>query len=862
MEKRVRGATVIAALLLLPALPVRGAEIDEEMDEAFLHFRYQGVVEAYISGLYDGERIYLPLVELFEYLQLDYTFHPTEGIIEGFFVEEMRRYRIDLAAGSARIGNRTLSFSEDDFVATELDVFFLPEFFEQLFNLRFTVTMRRLTLGLATEEALPVVLERERARRRARGGAPETFETHAPLLFERDRRFLAGGFFDYSWTSRYDGDEIAHSYFIFGGGELLGGDLQGGIRGGTSGRGIDFNADDLRWRYVFEENPFLTQFLAGGLFSTGLLGQSYRGIRLTNQPVEPRRLLDTYRLQGTTEPGWDVELYLNNRLVESVEAGATGEYSFDMPLRYGTQQTTLRFFGPTGEFQEVDRRFNVPFLFLPPGEVNYSVDAGQTLADERDLLQASAAVGATERLTAGVGVDYTETLAGEEVRQPVPYHTLSYRAGDAHIASFENAPDALQRLSLHALYPNQAAWEAQLTRFRGHPFYGPANARGEGRGSFLIPFLLGEHPLSFRFRGRAVDFRDRETEIFYNPELDLRYRRGLYSFGVEEYRGARAETRLVGGFRYSFAEPALLRHAILRASYRYDPRRDESDELLLDISRSITRNGRLRTGWRHHFPTRSDQAEVSFTYDFPAARSTTTYRQLSGAGSVSQNLRGSIGYDAEHNRVIPYQRPLVGTGGVAFRPFVDYAGTGTFDEGDEVIEDRIVRFREPVATRLDPQGVYRAYSLTPYRRYSVEIDKDRIRNPFWVPRAESFSFVTDPNRFKVIDLPFYVSGVIEGTVLRENEGATAPVSGMRLVVRQLDGDYEERVPIFFDGSYYQMGLPPGDYEIQVDPVQLERIGAVSKPGTRRFEIRITRDGDYVDGLDFLLRDPEPDVDQP
>jgi hypothetical protein len=56
-----------------------------------------------------------------------------------------------------------------------------------------------------------------------------------------------------------------------------------------------------------------------------------------------------YPISDYTEPGWTVELYVNNVIVDYQTADASGFYSFDVPLVYGTSEVMLKFYGPYGE---------------------------------------------------------------------------------------------------------------------------------------------------------------------------------------------------------------------------------------------------------------------------------------------------------------------------------------------------------------------------------------------------------------------------------------------------------------------------------------------------------------------------------
>jgi GDP-D-mannose dehydratase len=50
-----------------------------------------------------------------------------------------------------------------------------------------------------------------------------------------------------------------------------------------------------------------------------------------------------------------------------------------------------------------------------------------------------------------------------------------------------------------------------------------------------------------------------------------------------------------------------------------------------------------------------------------------------------------------------------------------------------------------------------------------------------------------------------------------------------------------------------MGVPPGKYIAYVDSTQLNVLGASCDPPIRSFDVRITAEGDYVEGMKFLLK---------
>ena len=122
-----------------------------------------------------------------------------------------------------------------------------------------------------------------------------------------------------------------------------------------------------------------------------------------------------------------------------------------------------------------------------------------------------------------------------------------------------------------------------------------------------------------------------------------------------------------------------------------------------------------------------------------------------------------------------------------------------------------------------------------------------------VPTYKDFTVVTDPNQYKLVDVPFYTSGIIEGAVEKRVPGQDVrPVAGLRIHIRSVDGTFQKTMRTYADGSYYSMEIPPGEYEAWVDDRQLEFLGMNSIPAIRNFHVQSTSEGDYIEALDFTL----------
>jgi hypothetical protein len=93
--------------------------------------------------------------------------------------------------------------------------------------------------------------------------------------------------------------------------------------------------------------------------------------------------------------------------------------------------------------------------------------------------------------------------------------------------------------------------------------------------------------------------------------------------------------------------------------------------------------------------------------------------------------------------------------------------------------------------------------------------------------------------------------VIEGRVVRETPSGTVPVAGLELRLRRQGTEEQRSLTSFSDGAFYLMGVKPGEYELTVDPGDLERLGLAADP--LAFSLAADADGAAVDGLELRLR---------
>jgi len=849
---------------------------NEEETEVYLSFSYRSAINSVVVAYYKNDTFYIPYAELFKLLEIDNNVSVDNGdiILSGKFLQAETPYAINLSKYRASFGNKNSTLTNDDFLIKELDYYLKISIFENLFGLNFEVDFNNLALVLETDRQIPIVQKLLRQYKRQQISRNDRIsDLNYAVEYERDRKILGAGFLDYNLSAvNNDGSNL----FLFNssiGLEALGGDVQGSINGVYSSQLTSATTNNLRWRYAITDNLLISSVIAGQTSSSGILGNPYTGVKITNQPIEPRRLYDEFVIQGNTLPRSEVELYINNTLADFQEIDETGNYRFLTPLTYGTSAYDLKIFGPTGQVIERSKRIQVPFSFLPPGEVNYNIDFGELenpLVGTQDrglTAQGSAMYGVSNWLTARAGVEYFEALQSD-----IPTFTggFSARILNKYLVTTEIVNNAFIRTRGSVIFANASSLSLSYTDyFKQNRIYNSGNFNQELQASLFYPFSLGSVPLNIRLFGSRVERSPRPLSR-YRVDVSSRIQRFNLRAGFSNSNTEQDFFKLTDNATINFSTtynfprlpsaPTLFHGMFARGEISFLPTSKELEDAQIFISRNVFTKGSIQLNFTRNFRFGFNSISASIVIDFDKARVNSRFRNIRSSNTLTNTIRGSVGYDSNNKNFLLTSRNQVGRSASAVRLFVDYDGDEKFSEGDELIRDNAIRLDRTGTTRYK-DGITYITQMQPYFKYNMEINKGAIKNPLLVPRQEKFGVISDPNFFKPIDIPFYSSGIIEGIVNRRyNSDTQDGIGGIRLFLTNIEKNTVQELRSFSDGSFYSYEIPPGNYELSIDPSQLEILESKSLPSKIDIEIEALADGDFVEGLSFLIapKDFDPD----
>jgi hypothetical protein len=845
--------------------------------EALLTFSHPSIGQYYVNAAFFGDVGFLPLGEFLSLAEIPYEQTENKLGLQGGYPSPKEIWKIDPVAGVIWINGVSEPLPADNFYLGELDLFLHPDYFKRIFGIEFTVNLYALSLSLKSERPLPIEEKKKREALRSRLMAKGGPQEDVPMALPRDRAILDLGMVDYALNLDQSESGSLASFQLRGGGEFLGGDIQASYTGSADKEGLEGQFSGLRWRYVLSgglkpnKNVLLSSITLGQITTTSTTnGVSLTGFSLSNNPIIPRQELDVFVVDGYTERDSEVELLIGGQLVDFMRADEVGYYRFNAPVTYGTVRLTLRIYTPQGEVIVQDRQLQIPFSFLPKGFVAYNIQGGRLQAAPdsiaSDLIgHADVAIGLTNAMTVRAGLDYGDYFG---ISKRNTSFGLSTRVFQQYLFNIDYLPEQFYRANASVFYANNINISTQFSEYLTLPNEENAGSQPirDANLNVFIPFKLFGRFSGIRFGGEKqwlLDGYKGNIQSDFNVQFGklaarFNYRAQLLGEGNGDNLSSEFTPGiLTGAFTYSLPRspslPVFVKGMFIRSQVRYNTASSQFTNVNLQLSQTLFKLGRLNVAYDRDLVNGSGQFQIGFLYDFRFFRSSTQFSARKGGYSARQSFSGSVGIDPIAGALLPSNRDQVSRSGVSVRMFIDQNENGKFDKGEEIVPAKAVRLDKSGNMLLGSDGVLRITQLQSYWTYALEVDTQALPDPTLAPKEKKFGFVAEPNRFKVIDIPLYRTGIIEGNVLLDLPAGEQGVGGLRLLLkRKGTEELVETIRTFADGSYYAFGLLPGVYQLEIDPKQLEFLNAKTENPILEFEVKALVDGDYLEGLNFKL----------
>ena len=823
---------------------------DPEYEEISVYLRVQGIGGSDIDAIYNynTNQLYLPIDELFQFLRIKYTVSSHQDSIVGFVVDENIPYLVDYRNQKVQFGGTTSHLPDGSLLKTETGLFLDHTLFGKYFSLYCTFNFRGLSVELKTDLELPAIREIRLSQMR-RNIEQLRGETHVDTTLRRDYHLLRFGMMDWSVTSTQSTLQREDTRLsIAAGAEVFGGEANLILNYSTRD-GLDSRSQQYFWRWANNDTKFTRQVRLGKI-NPGSIASIFDpviGFSATNSPTSFRRSFGEYTITDYTEPGWSVELYINNVIVDFQKADASGLYSFDVPLVYGTSEVMLKFYGPYGEERIRSQYINIPFNFLPKGELEYTVTGGVVLDSDHSLFgKVEANYGLNRFISFGGGYEYLSSIvAGNQI----PFVTASFSPLRNLLIRGEYAHSVRSRALVSYRLPSNLMFELDYTYYVPDQKAIRFNYLEERRATLSAPlklfFLKGFTRLSVKqnvYEILTYNTADLTLSTYMGP---VNANLSAFANWIDDkspfvYGNMALGIRMGKGF-------------VFRPQSQVDITNSSIISVKGELEKRITRTGYFSLSGEENFRSGYRSIDFSIRWDLPFAQTNFSGRFAGKDISSTQGMRGSLAFGSGNNYVHKDNRTTIGRGGVTITPFIDLNHNGIQDLDEAIVSGLRVKINGGRILENLNDSLIRVIELEPYTSYVFEFDDAGLEQIAWRLKHKNIKVYIDPNQFKKIDVPVLPMGEANGWVYIEDHSGKRGQG--RLVVNffRNDGTFIAKTMTEADGGFTYLGLPPGEFYAEIDSLQLTRLNMVADPPRINFNIEPLSYGDIVYDVEFTLR---------
>jgi len=913
-------------LILLTPLDVRAAPEGGAATEApLMHFVQRPQDQALILNLtlnrtsigenfivyQDKKRLLIPLAGVMSALEIAITTDPDTGTASGFFINEDRRFSLDLAAGTGSVNGRTFVLEPGSVERQLTDIYVDAALLADWFSIRFHLVSEDLTLVVTSVELLPIQERLDRERRRAGVRRPGEFGPYT--MVEAPAKWIDWPFVDtniqYS-TTKNNGQMVQQGQYssvvtgMVGGLDLdmsLNGsvpqqqgyqqflratlgqrDPRGGLLGPIDAR--EFALGDVSSPSL----PLVSNSVAG------------RGAMLSTFPLHRLSDLQRVTLRGELPVGWQVELYRGSDLLDFQTSNSDGRYEFlNIPTIAGLNAFRLVFYGPEGQRREQEQPIYVAAATVGAGETGYSLLFNQQNTDLFGNHPNSNQV----QTTAFTRFDQLNQLLSQpNINDGALRFNAEAEHGISDSLSLNGAVSSLPLGNIETQYFQtglRAAWLGALANVSAATSNNGGVAAGTSVQSQInsLSWLLSYD----RFLDHFVSERS----------FDLLLNQPLVATSAVQLNGL---VPGIGSGRLPFATSATYSeaengtsHLELRGrltSYisRFTLAAETQSELIShqttqtqETFRVGTQFGRigLRGETIYTLTPTAKLSATQLTADFPArpnlnlrlgvtrlqtqpqetqltAGAAVLFNNLALGADANVSDRGdfsilfkiafSFGIEPRSGQPVFRGQAFARSGAISPLVFLDRDGDGKFGPEDVPLPNVRLRSENYVFhDKTDQSGTALITGLEPYQETPVRIDPETLEDPYWKPAEQNISVLPRPGSVVKLEFPVYETGEIDGAVEIERAEQRVPLPGIRLQVVDGDGKVVAQALSGYDGSFFVQGVRLGSFALRADPEQLAKLHLAAAAPTA---VELSRDSPAATAGTITLTRSNGEADSP
>ena len=821
----------------------------DEYDEVLITVNVARIGSIEMPAVVYKEAAYLPVKLLFDYLKIWNTTSSDLRLVEGFFINPATKYSINKSWNQIIYDNKKFQLQPSDIIVNENGLYLKSGFFGQVFGLYCNFSFRSLTVNLSTAVELPALREMKLETMHKNLSQLKN-EKKADTIIKRSFSLFRLGMLDWSVITTREMKKQNTRVTVGVGAIVAGGEANLFLNYYTD-RPFKMVDQYYFWRKVNNESKVLKQVVLGKILAnpSSTVFSGINGFQVSNTPTTFRRSFGTYTLSDRTEPGWTVELYVNNVLVNFTKADASGFFTFEVPMVYGNSVVKLRYFGPWGEENSKEQNLSIPFNFLPQNKLEYTFSAGVVDDNLKSrFTRTQLNYGLNKRVTVGGGMEYLSSVSGNIM----PFINTSVRLGSGMFFSGEYIHQVRSNALLSYRLRSNLRVEVNYQRFDKDQKAIMINYLDEKKLVISKPFRGAKYTAFSRFTLNQFTLSNSPKKTkFTSVELLL----SAVAFGVSSNLTNYAIIN-DKGVPLAYTNLALTKrfpkgiNILPQVQYEYNLKKFSL--LKMEVEKSLFNRGFLNISYEWDLKNDNYIAGIGFRYNFSFAQTAFSSRRNKQNTTMVESVRGGILYDSKTGFVGANNQNNVGRGGLIVAPYLDINCNNKRDAGEPAAPGLKMKINGGKIQRNERNNTIRVTGLDAYTSYFLELDKNSFDNISWQIKKSTIRINIDPNHFTFLEIPVAVVGEVSGTVYLKQKNGMHGIGRIIVNIFNSDSVQVARTITEADGFYSYLGLPAGKYFIAIDQGQLNKLRMQSSVDFLPAELKRTKEGDAKGGLVFIL----------
>jgi hypothetical protein len=820
-----------AWVMFLFLLPATGfCQQENAYDEISITFNVQRIGSCEIPALIHDQTAYLPVKEVFDFLKIKNANSAGMDSVEGFFINPKDEYVIDKINNKIKFQEKIFDLKTTDLIRTETGLFLKADYFGNVFGLMCSFNFRSLSVTMTTKAELPAIREMQLEQMR-KNIVQLKGEKKADTIIKRKYPLFHLGMADWSVINTKDVTGDGFTRIGLNLGAIVAGGETNAYLNYTSGQPFDVQKQYWMWKLVNNNSSVLTQVIAGNIFpqATSSVYGAVTGVQISNTPTTYRKSFGTYRLSNTTEPGWLVELYVNNVIVNYTKADASGFFTFDVPLVYGNSSIKLRFYGPWGEERTREQNISIPFNFLPLHQFEYTASAGVVDDEQKSkLARLNLNYGLGTHITIGGGVEYLSTVTSGKT---MPFVTASVRLGSNLLVSGEHDYGVRSKGVITYRLPSNFLFEANYIKYeKGQTAIRSGlksinNYLEERKVVFSLPFRTKKFVAFSRFSFNQLLLTNMKytTAEFLLSAMTAGINTNFTTSVVySDPKNPLTYTNLSLGFRAT-------KGIRITPQIQYEYKAANFSMLKCELEKNLFNKGFLNVSYEKNMAHQTAYFTVGVRYNFSFAQTSVSITKSDNATSSIQSARGSLLFNDISKTIRLKNQSSVGRGGLVLIPFLDLNNNGVRDAAEPKLSGLKLRINGGNVEHNKRDTSISVTGLEAYNNYYIELDRNSFDNVAWQIKKATINISIEPNYYKLIEVPVVVMGEVSGTVYLKNDKGQSGLARIIINIYDSNSNLVARTLSEPDGYFTFSGLQPGNYTAAVDNAQLSKLNMTASP---------------------------------